>query len=293
MLRTLSYILAFVCAGALCSCINDDARILEPDYDICFDVAVASVTKSNDYPTDVPFKLWALYSSEDQESSRQYIEGEEVHYSDGVWKTDLRHPWPDSLNLTFYAVSPTESGAEFSVDQGIMYPDFNLTTDEDFLCTILTDEYEKPETDEPISIMFSSPLCRLEFSAFSSAYEGVELYVTRITLLGLNMTGDFRSLPELKWSGLREAADVVLFEGRLELSEDAVAIGESMNIIPQDLQIKVEYEYRITSDDPLRYGEKTVYSGTSMRPECGKWRPYQLKISTECVEIQKPKKYEE
>ena len=37
MLRTLSYILAFVCAGALCSCIDDDARILEPDYEICFD----------------------------------------------------------------------------------------------------------------------------------------------------------------------------------------------------------------------------------------------------------------
>lgn len=298
MIRTLSYILVLVCAGVLCSCISEDIHVLESEYDICFDVAVASATKSvdspNDYPTDVPFRLWALDCSDDKAKAGKYIiEGEDVRHSDGVWKTDTRHSWPDSSNLAFFAVSPAMINVGFSLDHGITYPGFDSTSDDLFLCTASAVEHEKPETGEPVSLMFSSPFCRLGFSAFSSAGEGVELAVTGITLLGLNTTGDFKSLPEFKWSGLREAEDVVVFDGHLKLSEDNVAAGKDLYIIPQDLQIKVKYEYRITPDDIVRYGEQIVTPGNTMRPECGKWRPYLLKVTTEFVEIQKPKKYEE
>lgn len=286
-----------VCACILNACIHESVQQLEQDYEICFDVATGSLTKSVEDPAthrqDVPVKVWARLQDEAQ-ANRFIIEGEVAHYRDGLWRTETQHFWPDSSYLSFNVFSPADADAAFSADQlGISFYGLDSKKDSSFRCTMLTEKYRKPDAEGPVSVLLYSPLSRLEFSAFSSAVDDVDIYVTRITLLGLFTKGDFSSSPEFTWSELRDIEDQLVFEGRTLLSEYAVNLGEDISIIPQDLKIKVEYEYTSYPSGAVSHGESVVSCGNVMKPEIGKLRSYLLKISTDFVGIQKPKKYEE
>jgi hypothetical protein len=295
MLLHISGLLIYACI--LSACIHGSVPQSEQEYEICFDIATGSLTKSAEDPAmhqlDDPIKVWAVLHN-DVEENRFIIDGEVAHYREGLWRTETQHIWPDSSILSFNVFSPADADAAFSIDQGgISFGGLNSKVNCSFKCTMLTERQRKPDTEGPVSLFLYSPFSRLEFRAFSSDVDDVDIYVTRITLMGLFTTGDFTSSPEFTWSGLRNPEDLVVFEGRTLLSEYAVNLGDGIPIIPQNLQIKVEYEYSSDSNEGIRYGEYTVSSGNALKPETSRLRTYILKISTDFVGIQKPEKYEE
>ena len=237
MRKFVAYIIA-VFIGAV-ACVNK-TDVYDPVRQITFQPAKGNMTKVVDdlvYPTDIPFIVWAYASS-------ILIDGQEVSFSDGCWTAANDYYWPSAPQTTdFYAWSPSDAPAEFSLNSGVSFNGFNINRHSDFLYARPVTGASKPAADIPVSLIFETPLSEVEFHVYASAEDNVTIWLTGIDLLDINTVGDFSLLPYANWSALSEPVDETVFEGKQELSDKPVIAGEATLVIPQHIRPVVHYMY--------------------------------------------------
>lgn len=284
----------------MASCINkvpdckDDRKVL-------FGAVIGNANKSEGgseahiYPQDCPFAVWAyeLPSTTDWETSSSFahsvIEGEHTRYHNGHWCTEEMHLWPErSSMLNFFAFSPADAEAEFSLEKGVNFEGFSIERDREFLCSVPVNDAQKPDMDATVNLVFESPLCEVEIYAYSSSEDGVELYIRDIELLNLCTTADFHSLPQAEWTELANPKTLYAFNGNCALEDKPVMVVGGLEIIPQDIRLLVRYCFRNPGSDEMEQREVTLSLGKVMRPLAGAARSYTLKITQESVEILNP-----
>ena len=257
------------------SCINkpdisDDAtRIIE------FDVV--------SYPSKTPFKVWAYDADE------VVINGHEVMCSDKRWSTEQKHVWPsEQARLDFFAYSPAEAQAQVSKETGITFSGFDISANNEFLCAEPVIGASMPQTDSPLYMIFDTPLCEIEFQAYSSSGEGVAIWINRIELRDLAHIGDFRQLPSKEWSGLKDNRSTNVFEGRIDLTNIPQKVGEDILIIPQKLNPIIYYSYKHAGSDIEKKDSVLLDMKGAPGPASGKKRTYTIKVTEDAVIIPNP-----
>lgn len=255
----------------------------------------AELTEELAYPEDRPFAVWAyeLPATTDWDSSSSFahsvIEGEQTHYHNGHWCTDREHLWPEETQmLNFFAYSPAVARAYFSLERGVVFEDFSLDNDAEFMCSIPINNAQKPDIDATVNMVFRSPLCEIEIYAYSSATDGAEIFVNDVELVDIAAVADFHSLPKPTWDRLGEKKSICVFNGNYSLSEKTSLLKSELKIIPQDIRVRVRYSFKNHESDDLEYREATLTPGAFMRPVAGAVRSYVLKITQETVEIVNP-----
>lgn len=267
------------------ACINKP-DVYDPEIMITFQPAIWNTTKSaytQVYPSDVPFKVWAYASS-------ILIDGQEVSCTDGQWTIAKDYYWPSSPQTTdFYAWSPSYASAGFSLDEGISFNDFDVHEDSDFLYARPVKGALKPLVETPVSLIFETPLCEIEFYVYASAEDNVTIWITGIELQEMYTTGNFCLLPSENWSGLGDPSDTTVFNGKLELSAKPQIVGKMTRVIPQHIRPVVHFMYMMDGSEAVIKRTEVLDMADAPIPAIGKKREYILKISQDCVTVQNPK----
>ena len=294
-----AFVVLFAHAVLLSSCISKvpDCR---DDRKVIFSAVIgnankAAVSEGLAYPEDRPFAVWAyeLPATTDWDSSASFassvIEGEQTRYHNGHWCTDREHLWPEETKmLNFFAYSPAASRAYFSLEQGVVFEDFRLDDDAEFMCSIPINDARRPDIDATVNMVFRSPLCEIEIYAYSSATDGAEIFVNDVELVDIATVADFHSLPKPTWDKIGEKKSICVFNGKYSLSEKTSLLKSELKIIPQDIRVRVRYSFKNQGSGNLEYREATLTPGAFMRPVAGAVRSYVLKITQETVEIVNP-----
>lgn len=292
--------LVLVVVMNLISCINKPEEY-EPDIRIAFDAVIDAPTKAdhNDhiYPKEVPFRLWVYELSDARKwdghksSATGIITGDKVIYNGKDWSTITEYLWPCRPNqLNFFAYSPANTAALFAPEEGVIFSNFNLYANADFLCSLPVTDASKPDTDALTEIIFKSPLCEIGFQAYGAAPDGTEIWIDEIVLKDMKCEGKFTSLPQWRWSELSESREIVVFKGQHKLNDTLILIGEKIKIIPQGLSPYLKYSYK----DP--YSDAIVPIGVELDmndmplPSPGKNREYIIKVTPEYAQVQNPQK---
>lgn len=277
--------LTLVCVGVL-SCINTH-DMPEEDIKIVFDAIIDNNTKVmgadvKQYPENVPFKVWA-YSNDNL-----MIEGNEAVFTDGVWMTYLEYVWPTSA-VDFYAFSPSSAEAEVSRDNGVVYKGFDISKDCDFLCALPVRESLKPDIDVPVHLIFETPLCEVEFQAYTSSEDRVTTWITDVELFNVAHVADYAQLPGETWTGYDDFKNIEIYEGRQELTNISQKVGDTLLIIPQQLTLVVHYSYMLAGGDAVIQRVEEVDMKDAPIAGPGRKRVYTIKVTEDVVTIQKPK----
>lgn len=285
-----SYIIFLLLAYAMffTSCINEESEYND-DRLLIFN----TVESGSQYPEDVRFILWAYVSDKDWQSSalsaQVLIDGEPVSHHDDYWRTDKEYLWPDQgMNLNFFACSPADAPVSFSLENGIVFQNYNISEHKDFKYSIPVKDMSKPDTEAAVNLVFENPLCAIEFHAYSSGDDGAEIHINNIELQGIKTVGNFRSLPVAQWSELKEGNTLDAFEGSLTLSEKTALVVDDIMIIPQKIQAVVRYSFRNSSTGEIHDREVDIPSDQFQIPLPGAKRIYTLKITQESAEILQP-----
>ncbi len=291
-------IIVFVAALNLSSCI-DKPIVYEPDRRIAFSAIVDVASKADEgavlYPEDVPFRLWAYELPDAQKwighemSAISIISGDKVVYNGSDWSTVSDYLWPPRPNqLSFFAYSPAEAVALFTMEDGVMFKNFNALYNGDFLCSLPITDVSKPETDALTEIIFKSPLCNVEFYAYASAEEGTQIWIEALLLKDVRCVGTFTSLPRWNWTELSGEREIDVFRGKQELGETPLILGMNTLIIPQNLKPVLRYSYRTTSSEAVISMEVELDMQGYEQPVAGKKREYIIKVTPEYAKVQNP-----
>lgn len=296
-IRHISLIL--VVAMSLVSCINK-LNDYDPDRRIAFNAIIDVATKAEHetvYPEDVPFRLWAYELpgarmwDGNESSAIGIITGDKVIYNGKDWSTATDYLWPcEPYQMSFFAYSPADAVALFSPEEGVMFSNFNIHSDSDFLCSLPVTDASKPDTDALTEIIFKSPLSEVEFKAYCSGSDGTEIWIEELVLRDMKCEGKFTSLPEWKWSELTENQEIVVYKGQHKLNGTATQVGENIKIIPQGLTPYLKYSYKVPYSDAMIPMRVELDMNDMLLPAIGKKREYIIKVTPEYAQVQNPKK---
>lgn len=274
---------------AVVSCINEAAAPVGSESRIVFDAVIGNdLSVSGElgtYPENVPFKVWAY------DGSGAVMDGEEVYYHNGRWNARSESYWASDA-LDFYAYSPADAPAEVSEDTGIVFEGFDIAENSDFLCATPVIGCRKPETDLPVYMIFESPLCEVEFQAYSSSEDRVRIWITGLELKEVAHAGDYRQVPSAKWTGLDNRKDVSVFQGRLELTEAVQKIAEPVLVIPQKVRPVLSYEYSLDGNDAVIELVEELNMDGMPGMMSGRRNIYTIKVTENVVSVQNPGKGE-
>lgn len=276
MKKFLSNSLSFVALLlAHSSCVQERVERFEQDRVITFDAFFSNPTKS--ISLDDSFKVWGLESGP---TAEMVLEAESFSPVDGIWRSEREHLWgPDDSMMSFFAISPSDLPATFSIDKGVCVNGFDISASApDLKFATLTDVC-KPQADLPTSIVFQSALCDVEFRAKSVASDDISITITKVTLSDVVTTGDFCTLPSPEWTLGPKKTELVVFEGNVLLTEDAQSLGEVMSVIPQNLRPRITLRYNFDSGMGGVIKDIDVEINRDFKWRVGKKRVYTFKVS--------------
>ncbi|MGN1211651.1 MAG: fimbrillin family protein [Candidatus Cryptobacteroides sp.] len=207
------------------------------------------------YPDDRPFAVWA-WTADASSDIPDLTDGMElflenakaVHSGSDSWKVgDVMWP-PRDRKMAVMAASPYGAASSCSLSEGIAFDNVDLLSDAiDLLyCTPQTNLY-KMHGDGKVMIPFSHALCQISFRVKNrvDADLGEQIRLKKITLNGAFTSGSFHSLPSPVWTTTGDHSTLTFFEGDSATGNEPQAVGQSLLVIPQDLNtfVTVEYEY--------------------------------------------------
>ena len=243
---------------------------------IVFDVAATPCTKADDsrqkYPEDVPFGVWA-YDSDTQDS---YLENSKVTMGeDNLWGLDNGAKWPDS-QLDFYAYSPY-GRALFSDEEGVIFKGYDIEEGHDLMYTDPIVSLNNNDSHGIVPIQFKRALSMVKISARATLLDYGQFKLKGLYIGDVVSEGDFQALPSPRWIPGQKKEEFCFFEGETILSEQAVAVGEALYMIPQASEVVFAVLCDvITGDVVLR--DQTLKIRSSIRWNPGKIEAYVLKI---------------
>ena len=125
MARIKTYIIVICSLATFIGCTFNNVDSDLPQRQLVFKVAVSpntkAVTATHEYPSEVPFGVWAATKSQGC-----FLEDTRVVYEKGVWSTEEGHMWPEeSMDLATY--SPYSRGS-YNVVNGVVFEDYDIMT---------------------------------------------------------------------------------------------------------------------------------------------------------------------
>ena len=267
------------------SCINRP-DMSDHDRKIVFGAIIGNNATSHDkdveaYPAEIPFKVCAFCDE------GVVIDGGVFTYTDDLWSAQPAYLWPSS-SVDFYAFSPFSAPAEILRDKGVIFNDFSIAEHRDFLYANPLKEYSKPEIDIPVNLVFETPLCEVEFYAYSSSEDRVTTWITGLELHDVAHMADFVQLPTASWTSYDDFKNVEIYHGRHDLLNISQKVGETVLIIPQHLKIIVRYSYTLSGGDAVIQRAEELDLTKIPSTSLGNKKIYTIKVTEDLVTVQIP-----
>lgn len=213
------FLLAAMAGVALTGCVKTESEVaVKSDSNrIVFDnPVVSSVTRAlidgTEYPTDVPFSVYAQYKNANTGENLLYMENvttQHVTSTPGTnqesWVPVGNYYWPKQGTLSFAAYSPTAASTVFNTvswadDSGFTFDNFNAATNQANSYDLMYSDYvaDQEQGDEAdytkyygIQLTFRHALSALVFRAKAAdEYDGAEIKVKTIEVLEAYNQGD-------------------------------------------------------------------------------------------------------
>lgn len=204
---------------ALTGCVKTESEVaVKSDSNrIVFDnPVVSSVTRAlidgTEYPTDVPFSVYAQYKNANTGENLLYMENVTTRYVTSTpgtnqksWVPVGNYYWPKQGTLSFAAYSPTAASTVFNRvswadDSGFTFDNFNAATNQANSYDLMYSDYvaDQEQGDEAdytkyygIQLTFRHALSALVFRAKAAdEYDGAEIKVKTIEVLEAYNQGD-------------------------------------------------------------------------------------------------------
>lgn len=213
------FLLAAMAGVALTGCVKTESEVaVKSDSNrIVFDnPVVSSVTRAlidgTEYPTDVPFSVYAQYKNANTGENLLYMENVTTQYVTSMpgtnqesWVPVGNYYWPKQGTLSFAAYSPTAASTVFNTvswadDSGFTFDNFNAATNQANSYDLMYSDYvaDQEQGDEAdytkyygIQLTFRHALSALVFRAKAAdEYDGAEIKVKTIEVLEAYNQGD-------------------------------------------------------------------------------------------------------
>lgn len=279
------FLLAAMAGVALTGCVKTESEVaVKSDSNrIVFDnPVVSSVTRAlidgTEYPTDVPFSVYAQYKNANTGENLLYMENVTTRYVTSTpgtnqksWVPVGNYYWPKQGTLSFAAYSPTAASTVFNRvswadDSGFTFDNFNAATNQansyDLMYSdYVADQEQGYEADYTkyygIQLTFRHALSALVFRAKAADnYTGAEIKVKTIEVLEAYNQGDLTTNNASNSAGWSDFRDPTTMEvqnlASAALTTDYVQQGDVLLMVPQGFDhnggVKVKITYTIDTE---------------------------------------------
>lgn len=270
---------------ALTGCVKTESEVaVKSDSNrIVFDnPVVSSVTRAlidgTEYPTDVPFSVYAQYKNANTGENLLYMENVTTRYVTSTpgtnqksWVPVGNYYWPKQGTLSFAAYSPTAASTVFNRvswadDSGFTFDNFNAATNQANSYDLMYSDYvaDQEQGDEAdytkyygIQLTFRHALSALVFRAKAADnYTGAEIKVKTIEVLEAYNQGDLTTNNASNSAGWSDFRDPTTMEvqnlASAALTTDYVQQGDVLLMVPQGFDhnggVKVKITYTIDTE---------------------------------------------
>lgn len=275
------FLLAAMAGVALTGCVKTESEVaVKSDSNrIVFDnPVVSSVTRAlidgTEYPTDVPFSVYAQYKNANTGENLLYMENVTTKYVTSTpgtnqesWVPAGNYYWPKEGTLSFAAYSPTAASTVFNTvswadDSGFTFDNFNAATNQANSYDLMYSDYvaNQKQGDEDdytkyygIQLTFRHALSALVFRAKAAdEYDGAEIKVKTIEVLEAYNQGDLATNNAdntAGWSDFQNPATMAVanIAGATLDHTDFAQQGDVLLMVPQafdhngGVQVKITY----------------------------------------------------
>lgn len=275
------FLLAAMAGVALTGCVKTESEVaVKSDSNrIVFDnPVVSSVTRAlidgTEYPTDVPFSVYAQYKNANTGENLLYMENVTTQYVTSTpgtnqesWVPVGNYYWPKQGTLSFAAYSPTAASTVFNTvswadDSGFTFDNFNAATNQANSYDLMYSDYvaDQEQGDEAdytkyygIQLTFRHALSALVFRAKAAdEYDGAEIKVKTIEVLEAYNQGDLatnNANNTAGWSDFQNPATMAVanIAGAALDHTDFAQQGDVLLMVPQafdhngGVQVKITY----------------------------------------------------
>lgn len=279
------FLLAAMAGVALTGCVKTESEVaVKSDSNrIVFDnPVVSSVTRAlidgTEYPTDVPFSVYAQYKNANTGENLLYMENVTTRYVTSTpgtnqksWVPVGNYYWPKQGTLSFAAYSPTAASTVFNRvswadDSGFTFDNFNAATNQANSYDLMYSDYvaDQEQGDEAdytkyygIQLTFRHALSALVFRAKAADnYTGAEIKVKTIEVLEAYNQGDLTTNNASNSAGWSDFRDPTTMEvqnlASAALTTDYVQQGDVLLMVPQGFDhnggVKVKITYTIDTE---------------------------------------------
>lgn len=279
------FLLAAMAGVALTGCVKTESEVaVKSDSNrIVFDnPVVSSVTRAlidgTEYPTDVPFSVYAQYKNDNTGENLLYMENVTTRYVTSTpgtnqksWVPVGNYYWPKQGTLSFAAYSPTAASTVFNRvswadDSGFTFDNFNAATNQANSYDLMYSDYvaDQEQGDEAdytkyygIQLTFRHALSALVFRAKAADnYTGAEIKVKTIEVLEAYNQGDLTTNNASNSAGWSDFRDPTTMEvqnlASAALTTDYVQQGDVLLMVPQGFDhnggVKVKITYTIDTE---------------------------------------------
>ena len=256
-------------AAILTGCALDRQNDYDVEYALEFQPAMymhVATDGTDRFPADRTFGIcaWSLPErdawEDDNSKADVYLPVKEaVPMSDGkVWAFDEPVLWPaKNRHLTFLAYSPYDAAAECSVEEGVCFGNVDVLEDQtDLLYTEPLADMDKADCGGVVTVPFRHALCSMNFRVKNRVADDEKIILKKIILDAARHCGDFRSMPDPRWTLDARTARFVFFDGDYQTGHQPSEIGDNILMIPQALETPVTVVY-----------EFVTHAGTSITQE--------------------------
>lgn len=279
------FLFAAMAGVALTGCVKTESEVaVKSDSNrIVFDnPVVSSVTRAlidgTEYPTDVPFSVYAQYKNANTGENLLYMENVTTQYVTSTpgtnqksWVPVGNYYWPKQGTLSFAAYSPTAASTVFNTvswadDSGFTFDNFNAATNQANSYDLMYSDYvaDQEQGDEAdytkyygIQLTFRHALSALVFRAKAADnYTGAEIKVKTIEVLEAYNQGDLTTNNASNSAGWSDFQDPTTMEvqnlASAALTTDYVQQGDVLLMVPQGFDhnggVKVKITYTIDTE---------------------------------------------
>lgn len=289
------FLFAAMAGVALTGCVKTESEVaVKSDSNrIVFDnPVVSSVTRAlidgTEYPTDVPFSVYAQYKNDDTGEDLLYMNNVPTKYVTSTpgtnqesWIPEGNYYWPKQGDLSFAAYSPTAAQDAFTSvawtdAAGFTFTGFNAVTNNDAtkLYDLMYSDYVARQTQANesdydkyygIQLTFRHALSALVFKAKTEEDYGADavIKITNIEVLNPVGSGDLSVTngtgSRANWTpGADVASMAVTGVTGTQLTNTEVQQGNEMLMVPQtfdgDVKVKITYMMQMaTSAAPVTH----------------------------------------
>ena len=172
--------------------------------------------------------------------------------TDGMPTDEWKHPLAKLKNNPWF-----KAGVKVAIAIGDESTNVDVLEDQtDLLYTEPLADMDKTDCGGVVTVPFRHALCSMNFRVKNRVADNEKIIIKKIILDAARHCGDFRSMPDPRWTLDARTARFVFFEGDYQTGHQPSEIGDNILMIPQALETPVTVVY-----------EFVTHAGTSITQE--------------------------